>query len=113
MDADRIDLTEVAPTGDGILVVSFQGRLQAEQISKLSSILAQRFPARKWLVLDQGATVQDTAAVSRTEAKVDLVMAMLRRLIETLAEEEQVDEEPTQSLDGGPTFAARDTSQPL
>lgn len=112
MDADRIELSEVAPTGDGILVVTFQGKLPAEQISRMSSILAQRFPARKWLVLDQGATVQDTAAAARLEAKIDLATAMLRTLIAALAEEEGTDE-VVRPLDGGPAYGARDTDQPL
>lgn len=112
MDSTLTQLSEVSTQGDSILVVSYPGRLSIEQTNRMCAILAQRFPERKFLVLDGGATVQDTAAATRTEAKVDLVLAMLRRLLESVAEEEPADA-VARSLDGGPAFHERDQNEPL
>jgi hypothetical protein len=114
MSTDLPIATELVPSGNGILVVTYPHHLSGEQHNKVCALLRQRFPDQQWLVLDGGATVQDTAAVTRTEAKVDLLTAMVHRLLEALAEDEAADDAPpVQSLDGGPSYGPRDASQPL
>jgi hypothetical protein len=114
MDTDLPTATEIVPSGKGILVVTYPQILSGEQHNKVCAVLRQRFPDQQWLVLDGGATVQDTAAVARTEAKVDLVMAMLRTLLQHVVEDESGEEsERVQALDGGPSYGARDTNQSL
>lgn len=111
-NADEIDLSEIAPTGEGILVLSVPGVLKAESRNEICAMLKRRFPERKWLVLDGGATVHDIDAPKRLEAKVDLLTAMFRTLVGQLAEED-ADDEQVRSLDGGPNFAPRDQSLSL
>lgn len=106
---------EIDPKADGVLVFTMPWHLTAEDMLRWNEELHRVFPGRTCLVLPGGAQVQDLAAQSRIEHKIDRVQQTLDGLMQVLADEDETPDEDTPglTLDGDSAGSERDQNTPL